>query len=384
MCRSSLWLAPGLLLNAPQISGAGTGKGLLARAIGMIAHGVHIRPFTPGNDRHEMDKRVVAEIIEGRPVLAMDNVNATLLRSDTLASLLSERPSGVRILGQSRMIALEHASFIVLAGNGLTISEDLARRFLYCELDAHCEDPEQRPFPPGFLDGIQQRRSELLTAALTIWRWGRQHADDADAKPGLTLGSFEGWGTWVRDPLLALGCPDPVARVRQIKERDPQRQLVIELFGAWWEAHRSEPVRVSDLASEVREIADPTGRGRQYLARAIQNLSGTRLGSFALERLAGLPSRHKEGAYYRLARLNGGKPVSSASSASSVPPGENSADLCSPNADAADDADVSLSSKCAQCKAAGPPLTLFGKVLLHPECRRFWLSPTLTAASSRR
>src|SRR5256886_2880325 len=73
VCRPSLWLAPGLLLNAPAISGAGSGKGLLVRAIGMIAYGAHVRPFTPGNDRHEMDKRLVAEVMEGKPILAMDN-----------------------------------------------------------------------------------------------------------------------------------------------------------------------------------------------------------------------------------------------------------------------------------------------------------------------
>jgi hypothetical protein len=177
VCRPSLWLAPGLIINAPPISGAGTGKGLLVRAIGMVAYGIRVRPFTPGNDRHEMDKRLAAEAIEGRPMLAMDNVNATLLRSNTLASLLTERPAGVRVLGQSKMIALEHASFVALTGNGLTVSEDLARRFLYCELDAQCEDPEQRSFAPGFLDEIAAHRAELLGAALSIWRWGRQNAD---------------------------------------------------------------------------------------------------------------------------------------------------------------------------------------------------------------
>jgi hypothetical protein len=167
VCRQSLWLAPGFLLNAPQISGAGAGKGLLARAISAIAYGIRPRPFTPGNDRHEMDKRIVAEVMEGAPVLFMDNINGTLLRSNTLASLTTERPSGVRELGKSRMIKLEHASFIVLTGNGLVVSEDLARRFVFCELDPQCEDPEQRPFVPGFIEGIEQRRGELLTAALT-------------------------------------------------------------------------------------------------------------------------------------------------------------------------------------------------------------------------
>jgi hypothetical protein len=283
VCRQSLWLAPGFLLNAPQISGAGAGKGLLARAISAIAYGIRPRPFTPGNDRHEMDKRIVAEVMEGAPVLFMDNINGTLLRSNTLASLTTERPSGVRELGKSRMIKLEHASFIVLTGNGLVVSEDLARRFVFCELDPQCEDPEQRPFVPGFIEGIEQRRGELLTAALTIWRWGRQNA----ATSGITLGSFETWGTWVRDPLLALGCRDPVEQIREIKTKDPARQKVAELFELWFEHHKDIPTRVNDLHDDVKAILDPQGRGRQFLARAVQDLTNTRQSGYVLTREKG-------------------------------------------------------------------------------------------------
>jgi putative DNA primase/helicase len=83
ICRPSLWLAPGLLLSAPSISGAGSGKGLLVRAIGLIAYDIRVRPFSPGHDRNELDKRLVADVIEGKQMIALDNVNATLLRSNT-------------------------------------------------------------------------------------------------------------------------------------------------------------------------------------------------------------------------------------------------------------------------------------------------------------
>jgi hypothetical protein len=197
-----------------------------------------------------MDKRIVAELIEGTPVIFMDNVNATLLRSNTLASIITERPSGVRELGKSRMIRLEHASFVILTGNGLAVGEDLARRFIYSRLDPRLEDPEARPFKPGFLEGIERRRGELLAAALTVWRWGRQTA--CSLKPGIALGSFETWGTWVRDPLLALGCQDPVAQIREIKARDPQRQKVAELYELWWEHHGDAPTKASELADELK------------------------------------------------------------------------------------------------------------------------------------
>jgi hypothetical protein len=47
------------------------------------------------------------------------------------------------------MAVLNSTAFIAITGNGLTVSEDLARRFINCKLDAGCEDPESRPFGSG-------------------------------------------------------------------------------------------------------------------------------------------------------------------------------------------------------------------------------------------
>lgn len=282
ICRASVWLAPGFLVVAPQVSGAGTGKGLLVRAICIIAFGSHPRAFTAGHDRQELDKRIVAELIEAAPALFLDNVNASVLRSESLASVLTERPARVRLLGQTRMVALNSTAFIAITGNGLRVSEDLARRFVLCELDAHCEDPETRNFAPGFLAGIEHRRAELLAAALTIWRYGRQQA--AELKRGRPLGSFETWCEWVRDPLLTLGCRDPVERVELLKAQDPHRQQIAELFQAWNACHSSTPVKAAELAEQVQRIIDPQGRGRQYIASRLVVLTGTRSAGFVLTR----------------------------------------------------------------------------------------------------
>jgi hypothetical protein len=284
-CRPSLWLAPGVLVVAPAISGAGAGKGNLVRAICEIAYGCPPSAFTGGHDRQELDKRLTAALIEATPAIFLDNLNATALRSDTLASILTERPARVRIMGRSVMVPLNCAAFIAVTGNGLTVSEDLARRFLEVLLDPKCEDPEARPFPPGFLAGISANRTVLLAAALTIWRWGRQNA--ADMKRGLPLGSFEMWAEWVRDPLLTLGCQDPVERVRAAKANDPRRRLVAELFTAWWEYHSNKPIKVADLADPVQRLLDPQARGRQYIASRVSQLEGTRAGGFVLTRQVG-------------------------------------------------------------------------------------------------
>jgi putative DNA primase/helicase len=282
ICRPSLWLAPGFLITAPAVSGAGSGKGLLVRAINAIAFGVQPRAFTMGGERHELDKRLAAELIEAQPALFLDNANGTALRSDLLASVLTERPARVRVLGQTRMVCLNSTAFLAITGNGLSVTEDLARRFIYCELDARCEDPESRPFAAGFLENIICKRNELLAAVLTIWRFGRQNVANLDR--GKPLGSFEAWGEWCRDPLLAVGCCDPVERIELLKSKDPRRLRVAELFTTWWQHHGSSPIAANDLDYLVKAIVDPQGRGRQYLAVVISGLAGTRAAGFVLSR----------------------------------------------------------------------------------------------------
>ena len=99
--RPSLWLAPGALFTAPGVSGAGSGKGLLVRATCTIAYGISPRAFTTGGERHELEKRFASELMEAQPALFLDNANGLALRSDTLASVLTERPARVRVLGRS-------------------------------------------------------------------------------------------------------------------------------------------------------------------------------------------------------------------------------------------------------------------------------------------
>jgi hypothetical protein len=88
----------------------------------------------------------------------------------------------------------------------------------------------------------------------------------------------------VRDPLVALGCQDPVQRIAEAKERDSRRQAIADLFAAWLQRHGSEPVAPSKLHEDVVRLADPQGRGRQFLAAYLQRLDGTRLKGHVLTR----------------------------------------------------------------------------------------------------
>jgi hypothetical protein len=283
VCRPSLHLAPGVLLRAAPMSGAGAGKGLLARCMCIVAFGREPHAVTAGATAEELEKRIAAELIEGSPALFLDNLNNTAFKSDLLASAITERPARVRLLGRSQMVPLNATAFVILTGNGLTVSEDLARRFIAVDFDPRTEDPEARRFTTDVRAEVTARRTELLAALLTIWRWGRIATD---IKAGLPVGSFEQWCRWVRDPLLALGCQDPAERVSEAKERDGRRQVLADLFAIWWERHGDQPIAVRQLHVDVREAVDPQGRGRQYLAAQLERLAGTRMAGCVFTRQA--------------------------------------------------------------------------------------------------
>jgi hypothetical protein len=241
VCRPSLHLAPGVILSAAPMSGAGAGKGLLARCISIIAFGREPQAVTSGANAEELEKRIASELIEGNPVLFLDNLNNKAFRSDLLTSAITERPARVRILGRSQMMPLNASAFVVLTGNGLSVTEDLARRFITVEFDPRMEDPEARNFTTNIRIEVKERRTELLAAALTVWRWGRL-AEGMNT--GRALGSFEQWCKWVRDPLLTLGCKDPADRVSEVKERDGRRQEIVEFFDVWWKHHEEQHIAV--------------------------------------------------------------------------------------------------------------------------------------------
>jgi len=285
VCRASLWLAPGSLLRAAPHSGSGAGKGKLARCICAVAYGRQPSAVTAGGGAEEMEKRISAALLEGGPAVLFDNFNNVTLRSASLESALTERPAKVRQFRTLDLTTLNALASVFVTGNGVLLAQDIVRRFIPIEFDAQMEDPERRQFSGDVVAEMMRRRSELLVAVLVIWRYGRLAGD---IKSGVALGSYEQWTAWVRDPLLALGCCDPVERLSEAKRRDPFRQTVGALFAAWWERHGSSPQTAHELDIGVQKIIDPQGRGRQFVAVQLEKLAGTRLGGFVLTRERGL------------------------------------------------------------------------------------------------
>src|SRR5262249_16505547 len=206
VCRPSLPIAPAIAMRSATLSGSGVGKKLLLDAISHVAFGQGAPSVALGKGK-EFEKGVVAAVIRPDPMLVIDNFNGRELQSETLCTVLTDRPAMVRVLGVSDLKEANPRMLISIAGNGYTFAEDLVRRNFVIELDAKLENRELRKFAGNFLAGIAQQRPQLLQAALTIWRYGRQQVK-SNSRP---LGGYEQWSAWVRDPLVALGCEDPVS-----------------------------------------------------------------------------------------------------------------------------------------------------------------------------
>jgi putative DNA primase/helicase len=223
VCRPCLYLAPGLMVVAPQRSGSGSGKGLLARAICLIAFGLRLAGFTPGKDKGELEKRINGELLEGGPALFVDNVNDAVLASPTLEGAMTERPFKVRPFGTLKMPMLDSGPFIVVTGNGLT-PERRPGASLRNVRSPRREDgkPVAAPLPtarPGF---PRRHRTPALGAA-------ECGADDLAVRPAergaarrrTAAGQLFGLGAMVPRPALYAWLPGSRRAVRRIGRRRP-------------------------------------------------------------------------------------------------------------------------------------------------------------------
>jgi hypothetical protein len=185
-------------------------------------------------------------------------------------------------------------------------------RVLPIEMNVHVENPNTRKFRHGQLDYVRAHRPELIVAALTIWRWGRR---SPLVKRGAEFGSYGQWTRWVRDPLLALGVPDPVLRIAAARDKDPVRQAKIEVFDKWWEEHKAAALRASALADSVKaaiaSVASSEGKrhsdgNRQGAAAFCHRHIGSQIGGYELELVEEPDSKRKSGGLYRLKLVFGG------------------------------------------------------------------------------
>nr|MBP8290523.1 hypothetical protein [Chromatiaceae bacterium] len=203
VARASLPTAPGTGLDAPA---AGTGKTLLASAIGALCLGQAPAILPPaGHQDEEARKRLFAVLREGQRVILWDNVREPL-GNTALDAFLTAPSYTDRILGSSATATLPNRALFLATGNNLRVVGDTCRRILVARLDARAERPYSREFAFSPLGMVLERRLDYVVAALTLMRaWisaGRPRRGPGSA------GSFEAWDSLVRQTVCWLATWD--------------------------------------------------------------------------------------------------------------------------------------------------------------------------------
>jgi hypothetical protein len=228
-------------------SAPGVGKSYLIDVIAVVATGEICPVITISKSDEETEKRLGAVLLEGLSIISLDNMTRDL--EGELLCQLSERPVvRVRVLGRSEMPRCEVHTAIFSTGNNVAFAGDMTRRGFAIDLEMLDERPELREFQGDALKRAHENRAGYVAAALTIVR---AYLAAGAPKMGGSFGSYAGWSTMVRSPLIWLGEPDPVASMEAAREEDPELSA-IRTFFALWEVH----LRMNDYDYLLAQIVD--------------------------------------------------------------------------------------------------------------------------------
>lgn len=224
--RQSLPTAPMHAYSAPT---AGSGKSLCVDLCSILATGRECGVLAQGRTEEETEKRLGAALLDGSPVISLDNCRLPV-GGDLLCQLLTQTTVRPRILGRSEAPEVPTAALVAATGNNLVIEGDMTRRTLLCRIDPQLERPEERKFASHPVEIMKQDRCDYVVAALTVLRAYRVAGRPEQATP---LGGFIEWSRCVRDALLWLGEADATATMSVAREMDPQLDALTSLLVQW-------------------------------------------------------------------------------------------------------------------------------------------------------
>ncbi len=262
----------------------GTGKTYLIDLVATIATGRPAVAVATGVGREEFDKAVGAEFLTARSLLLLDNL-VQPLGGQLLNMAITGKSVSVRLLGLSKTVLLPMTPALFATGNNLRIVGDVVRRALVCRLDARLEHPEERHFESDLLEEARHRRAEFISAALTLLRWWAVRRDPLPPD-GRAFAGFETWCARVRDPLVALGHPDPVEALDVSRAADLDEAKFAAVLEAWRAAWQDEALTVADALHRIERgagkevagaLAEALGRGAenaQSVGKYLANRSG--------------------------------------------------------------------------------------------------------------
>ena len=246
----------------------GTGKGLLADLIAIIASGERCTPTTLSSNPEENAKRIAALLTTGSRIIHLDNLPQDRTLDDAaLASVLTTPRPSHRALGGNRIRYLRNDATWLLSGNNPKLSTELARRCIRIRLDSQTDRPWLRS---GFrhenlLEWALDNRPQLVQACVDIIRaWLLR---GCPRWTGRTLGSYEQWSMLLGGMLENAGFCAFLGNLDTLYSVvDPETREWRHLVRLWWERFADSAIKASELFELCREqelLEDLLGNGNR-------------------------------------------------------------------------------------------------------------------------
>lgn len=226
----------------------GVGKDYLLKLGPLLATGAEPDTYPPTDTPDETRKRILALCRSGTAFMIVSNVKGHL--NDHALEQAATSPFHTdRVLGKSEELSFPNRAVYAISGNGLSASEDMARRWLPIRLTCFDEDIQKRTFPHPDLYGYVRERRPLLLGSLQsmVENWTRKGMPDG-SRP---MASFTKWAVVVGGILEACGLPNPINQGPTAGAKTEEA----EHFAALLAAVRERRPLVETEAKELRDIA---------------------------------------------------------------------------------------------------------------------------------
>jgi hypothetical protein len=219
MVRHLVDRVPAALLDSPK---RGTGKSLLAEALGLIHEGQPPAFWSVPYSQENWEKVMTTILLSGNAITVFDNLVGTL-QAPVLAKVLTSTEHSDRMMRTHTEMRIPNTTTFVITGNNIRLGGDLPRRCYQIRLDAKMARPwTRRGFKLQLRSYIKGHRGELVRALVIMLRGWYQAGKPAGAGVKELGGGFEEWSRKIGRTLAYAGVEGFLANQEKLyDELDP-------------------------------------------------------------------------------------------------------------------------------------------------------------------
>jgi len=261
---------PAALIDAPVM---GSGKSLIPEAVALTYTERAASMLGYPDSEKEIEKVLVSVLIDGSPLLIIDNVEHPV-KSAHLSRAISSRTYRGRLLGVNVALDLPVHFSPFITGNNLRIGGDMPRRCYWLRIDPEMPRPwlrdETKFRHPDLLNWISSHRTELLEKIFIIVT-GWIKAGKPPARNPKRIGGFRGWCDVMGGILQFAGLSGFLGNLQEMYSRIDEETEQWEAFLLLWlEYFGSHPI----TAHEVYKTLIDAAHENVFMHRAPDSLVG--------------------------------------------------------------------------------------------------------------